>query len=459
MRRGALVWIGLVGCWTTPDPIDGTFTPAQWIALQQQLALPPPPSPCVRITGSCDAAMMLGQLLFSDIALSAAPMRPPTVSCASCHDASHYFIDTRTPSNVSQGATKFTKRNSIGLVNIAYKDLLAPAGRHDVFTWSGQYATPEDVVDLAVTKAMASSHDTVAQVVRNAYGQPYAQAFGTPVPSDNEDTYKHAALALGAYMRRQMLADTPFDRHLQRGDDTAIGDDAKRGFAVFVGRGMCIECHSGPLFTDFQFHDTGVPQRGDHVVASDPGRADITMNADDLGRFATPSLRNVAMTAPYMHDGALATLDEVIAFYRGGGEATGYAGTRDPRIVPIDLGDDDARDLVAFLRALTAPASGSGGGGSAGCQINGHSGLVCGGTCVDPSDDRFNCGGCSHACSSFEVCGGGMCQPGPLMCPMPLSPCGSPAMCFDLQQDPAHCGNCTNRCAAGQRCAMGTCGP
>src|SRR5262249_20698146 len=134
-----------------------------------------------------------------------------------------------------------------------------------------------------------------------------------------------------------------------------ISDAAKRGFAVFVGRGMCSECHSGPLFSDLEDHDTGVDQSGPGVPPIDLGRGAIT-NKDDNGKFLTGPLRQIASTGPYMHDGWLGSLGDVIQFYRQGGVTGSYSGTRDARIVPADMTDDDAADLEVFLGTLTGAA-------------------------------------------------------------------------------------------------------
>jgi cytochrome c peroxidase len=186
---------------------------------------------------------------------------------------------------------------------------------------------------------MGSTHADLAQTIRERYSTELAVLYGLD-PISDDDVFAHAETVLDAYMRKLVSLDAPFDRWLA-GDESAVDDDVKRGFAVFVGRGLCADCHSTGRFTDLQFHTTGVPQTGLHVVA-DAGKA---------GAFLTPGLRNVAQTGPYMHDGVFATLPDVIAFYRRGGDASDVA--KDPRIVPLDITDADADDLLAFLNALT----------------------------------------------------------------------------------------------------------
>jgi cytochrome c peroxidase len=345
--------VAIAGCWSEADPIDG-FTPDQWTHLQAQLAFPPQASidPCLvaNLATPCTTAIALASELFFDESLSSTG----TVSCATCHDPNHDYIDSRVPNNVSLGAMTSTKRNTPTLSNVAYKALFAD--QPQVFTWSGEYTSPGAVFELALSGPMASNDDRAAAVILASpdYAAKFTDAFGSPTTMSSAQVVVSLEQAFDAFLSSPELLTMPtsFDRYLA-GDATAISDSAARGFAVFVGRGTCIECHSGPLFSDLQFHDTGVPQTGNNVPATDNGRADVTMNAADTGKFLTGSLRGVALTAPYMHDGSFATLADVIAFYRNGGVAAGYVGTKDPRIVALDLTDDDANDLEAFLNALS----------------------------------------------------------------------------------------------------------
>ena len=170
-----------------------------------------------------------------------------------------------------------------------------------------------------------------------------------------------------------------FDQFLETGDTSVLSPEAIAGAQIFIGRGGCQECHRGPLFTDFQFHDIGAPQTGEHVPAIDTGRDagiplllesifnrtgafsddktatdtdGLAATDDDVGRFKTPSLRNVSKTAPYMHDGAYADLWEVVNHYNFGGETGLYSGERDPAINPLLLSNDDLDNLIEFLESL-----------------------------------------------------------------------------------------------------------
>lgn len=138
------------------------------------------------------------------------------------------------------------------------------------------------------------------------------------------------------------------------GDRDALSEAEVRGRRLFLSRARCASCHTGPTFTDERFHNTGVT-----VGSGDPGRYRLTGLGEDLGAFRTPSLREIGRTAPFMHDGSLTTLEEVVEFYRGGGKANPNL-SRDIR--PLDLTDEEARDLVAFLRAVGE--AGKEGGGS-----------------------------------------------------------------------------------------------
>jgi hypothetical protein len=250
-------------------------------------------------------------------------------------------------------------------------------------------------------------------------------------------------------MRRLISLDSPFDRFI-RGDDTALDEAQTRGFALFVGRAMCAECHRGGMFTDYTPHVTGVPD-------DDPGYA-------NTGAFFTPALRHVDKTGPYMHDGSLRTLAEVVDFYRWGGRASGYVGDKDPLMVPLDITDDDAKDLEAFLHALTGEDI------SEALRMDTHvvttplpscitgdhaAGVECDGTCTNLVTDNDHCGSCDVSCGPMGICMG---QCYPVMCLPPTMACDH--TCIDVTSDPANCGGCGNACPANKpTCNMGTCTP
>ena len=163
--------------------------------------------------------------------------------------------------------------------------------------------------------------------------------------SHNDVNYQ-VADALSSYVRMLTPTDSPFDLYCY-GETDALDPEQKHGLSLFVGKANCIQCHEGPFFTDGDYHDLGL-ERG-----ADRGRYEATGRRADLRRFRTPTLRDVASTAPYFHDGSAGSLREVVDFYdRGGGDA----GAKSPRLQPLGLRDDEKEALIAFLRGLSGTA-------------------------------------------------------------------------------------------------------
>jgi cytochrome c peroxidase len=158
--------------------------------------------------------------------------------------------------------------------------------------------------------------------------------------------------AIAAFERSLLTFRSPFDRY-RAGDTHALSAEQKEGMDLFFSaRTACSSCHVAPLFTDNAWHNLGVPQVGPKAV--DHGRADVTKNPADTGAFKTPMLRNIELTGPYMHDGVFSTLEQVVAFYVGGG---GPGPTKSPLVKPLDLSPKEQKALVAFLRSLTDPTA------------------------------------------------------------------------------------------------------
>ena len=283
----------------------------------------------------------LGERLFRDSRLSG----NGTQSCASCHSPARAFSDQVA---LSRGATgKPGARNAMTLFNLAW----APA-----YAWDGGKARVRDQALAAMTNPVEMNADpaTVAATLARdpRSGPDFTAAFGTP-----EVTPVRIALALEQYLLTQVSGDSKFDRALQ--GKLTISEEEKRGFALFAtefdpARGQrgadCFHCHGGPLFSDFAYKNNGIAPS-----ATDTGRARVTGNAGDTDKFKTPSLRNVALTGPYMHDGRFATLEEVVAHYDHGVRRTS---TLDPNLAKhpdggLALSAEDKSDLVAFLRTLT----------------------------------------------------------------------------------------------------------
>jgi cytochrome c peroxidase len=255
------------------------------------------------------AKVELGKKLFFDGRLSA----DGTISCASCHRPERAFSDGR-PIAEGIGGRRGTRR-APRLVNRGY-------GKS--FFWDGRAASLEEQV---------------------------LQPIGNPVEmgSSPANAARRAGLsqnelrdALASYVRTIVSGDSAYDRYLA-GDAAALNEAGKLGLRLFTGKAGCSSCHLGPNLTDEKFHNTGAGER------PDPGRGAVTGREEDHGKFKTPTLREAARTPPYMHDGSLATLDDVIDFYDKGGRASPQL---DPEIRPLHLSAEEKAALKAFLASL-----------------------------------------------------------------------------------------------------------
>ena len=305
------------------------------------------------------AKVDLGRRLFRDRRLS----RDGSMACASCHNPRRAFTNSEKVGK-GVGGVRGT-RNVPTIVNRAW-------GRS--FFWDGRAPTLEDQVLLPILHPDELAM-TATRVVALAQSEPYRRRFAdafaqTPAPATASkpsvagsiDPYaglhaadawilRQVALALAAYVRTIQTGDSPYDRYVT-GDRSALSAAARRGLDLFRGKGGCTGCHVGPIFSDEEFHNTGVAWRTG--VLTDEGRARVTNAALDRGAFKTPTLREVARTAPYMHDGSFATLREVVDFYnRGGAPNAGL----DKDLRPLELTTRDKEDLVAFLKSLTGKTS------------------------------------------------------------------------------------------------------
>jgi cytochrome c peroxidase len=271
----------------------------------------------------------LGRQLFFDRRLS----RDGSRSCASCHDPARAFGGRASVARGIGGAVG--TRNVPAIVNRAWGTS---------FFWDGRAATLEDQVRQPILNP-AELGMTPAGVEALARSDRYRSRFRTVFGA--EPTLALVGRALASYVRSIMAGDAPYDRYLA-GKADALRADALRGLGLFSGPARCMTCHSGPLLSDEAFHNTGVAWRTG--VVTDEGRGGITGRPADRGAFKTPTLREVARTAPYMHDGSLHTLPEVIDFYdRGGHDNPGL----DPQIRPLRLTAAEKGDLLAFLASLT----------------------------------------------------------------------------------------------------------
>lgn len=279
----------------------------------------------------------LGRLLFYDPVLSA----NDDLACASCHQPDLGFSDGRALSQGAHGEN--LRRNAPSLWNVAYATSLF---------WDGRASSLEDqmLVPLTAEAEMGANLDEMLDQLRAIpeYQQRFASAFGGDDPIETQNV----VAAIAAFERTLISNNSPFDR-FAAGDFNALTPAQRRGFNVFrSAQTRCFECHTWPNFTNNTFHVLGVPD-------ADPAHPDLgrieTVNAAPGERaFLTPSLRNVALSAPYMHDGAFATLEEVIDFYaKGGGPAFGVDVAVDDKVRGFTLTDQQTSDLIAFLYALT----------------------------------------------------------------------------------------------------------
>ena len=276
----------------------------------------------------------LGWQLFYDPRLSA----DETISCASCHLSHAGFADPRRRSVGVGGAVG--GRNALSVVNAALSA---------VQFWDGRAASLEDQV-LAPIQNPIEMANTLEGVEARLNAIPGYQQQFTAVFSAERITAQLIAEAITTFERMVLSANSPWDRWEQNRDETAVSDAARRGEELFRGKARCARCHVGSNYTNAPFglfHNIGV---GMADSEPDLGRFAVTGSDEDRGAFKTPGLRNIVETAPYMHDGSLGTLAEVIDFYDRGGEPNPWL---DPQMRALGLTEQEKQDLRVFLEALT----------------------------------------------------------------------------------------------------------
>jgi cytochrome c peroxidase len=327
------------------------------------------------------------------------------VACVSCHDPALGGTDHRSrPQATSYGAS-YTGRNAPSVINAAYSDVAEGGwqfwdGRKDSL-WSQALGPSESPAEHDGTRlefahvifdhyraqyeAIFDPLPDLSDTARfPASGKPGDAAFDTMAPEDQDAidrVFANFGKSIEAYERRLVSTSfepSPFDREIGTGEP-AMSPGAVRGARLFIGKAGCNECHRGAAFTDHKFHNIGCPQQGEYALATDVGRESgiATVKADafnraglysdqtdgpqlaglvaldtDIGAFKTPTLRNVAFTAPYMHDGVYTDLWDVVNHYNFGGNTGAFSGTKEITIQPLLLEDAELDDLVEFLRAL-----------------------------------------------------------------------------------------------------------
>jgi cytochrome c peroxidase len=271
------------------------------------------------------AKIALGERLFNETRLSG----NGKVACATCHNPALAFADGTPVSHA--GATGVAlRRHTPALWNLAWAPRLF---------WDGRAESLEDQAGFPISHPdeMASSPEEAAR--RLAADPSYRAAFEAAFPGEVSITGEHVLKAIAAYERTLVSAPTRFDRWVA-GDEKALTASERRGFAIFTGKGQCINCHTGFAFTDHAFHDIGLP-------SGDLGHGPIAALAAANHAFKTPGLHELAWTAPYMHDGSLATLEDVIRHYESGGVVRPTRSQDMPG--PFALAETERADLVAFL--------------------------------------------------------------------------------------------------------------
>jgi cytochrome c peroxidase len=307
------------------------------LEIKAPLGLPPVPLPGDNPPTAETVA--LGRRLYYDPSLSV----DNTVACATCHNPKFGFTDGQ---QFSEGVKKQKGgRNAPTVINAAYYTLQF---------WDGRAPSLEKQAEGPVQNPVEMAH-TLQGVEKKLMAAPsyvaeFEEAFGP-----GRITYEMVEKAIASFERTVLSGNSPFDRYFYGGDKRALSESARRGLGVFRDpkKGNCAACHTigetHALFTDNKFHNIGVGVK--NMQVTDPGRDAVTKNEADRGAFKTPTLRNIAKTGPYMHDGSLRTLKDVVDFYVGGGNSNPHL---DKEIRALDfLTGQERKDSVAFLESLT----------------------------------------------------------------------------------------------------------
>ncbi len=280
------------------------------------------------------AKVELGQALYYDGRLSA----DGNVPCAGCHNPYHGFAD---PEATSPGVgLKRGNRNSQTVTNRLFSA--------EQF-WDGRAKDLEEQAHGPIVNPIEMalpSHDVAVEKISavKGYSSLFEKAYG-----DSKVTMSRIAQAIASFERTVLSGDSPFDRW-QAGDKTALSAQQVRGFELFRGKAACETCHVSFNFTDENYHNLGVGFDPTTKSFADKGRFDVTKKDADIGAFKTPTLRDIVLTAPYMHDGSEVTLESVVEFYDRGGNPNP---TLDLKMKPLGLTGQEQADLVAFMQGLT----------------------------------------------------------------------------------------------------------
>jgi len=325
----ALVAASGVAVWAAPPTAEGPPTrESVWRAI---FARPPEARAGAAGQGSPveQSRIALGRDLFQDVRLSGAGQ----ASCAFCHDPAHAFTDGRKTAVGPGGAV--LPRNAPALYDLAW-------GKS--FFWDGRAASLADQARFPILSPDELAGDFTTIAARLSADPAVKARFEAAFPGSEDVTEREILDALVAYERSLVSPETRFDRWVE-GDDAALDERELAGFDIFVGKAACVSCHGGWRLTDDSFHDVG-------LESADLGRGALSPGGSGLPEFKTPSLREVAGTAPYMHDGSLATLADVVNHYAG-------HLVKRPSLAPtlvrdLELTADEKESLIAFLRTLSS---------------------------------------------------------------------------------------------------------
>ncbi|WP_019153427.1 cytochrome-c peroxidase [Robertmurraya massiliosenegalensis] len=270
-----------------------------------------------------DEKIALGQMLYFDERLSG----NNKLSCASCHAPGAGYGDGLATFIGFEGFAGH--RNSPTIINSAY---------YKENFWDGRAGSLEEQA-LGPIQAEGEMNQNLDELIeelnQTGYVDEFNKVFNDQITADN------IAKAIASFERTIVVKDTAFDKYLA-GDDDAISEEAKEGMKLFTGKASCISCHAGPMLSDHNYHNLGMD--------GDDGRFAVTGNDGDKGKFRTAGLRGIADTAPYMHDGSLATLEDVINYYNVGG---GTHGNKSELMRPLNLTQEEVSYLVAFLETMS----------------------------------------------------------------------------------------------------------
>jgi len=274
----------------------------------------------------------LGKMLFFDKRLS----KDGKLACESCHNRAHGWSDDKPRSR--NGLGEEAQRHTPSLFNVGYEMS---------WGWDGASTTLEQQVRTVWQEQLGARDLLAAQCKTLAALPAYRRAFKAAFGNEQIDPGR-VVKALASFLRSIRSGNAPFDKS-EQGNEKAISASARRGWTVFRDTAGCAACHAPPLFTDLQFHNVGV---GYDKAKPAPGRAAISKDPNDAGRYKTPALRSVGKHPPYLHDGSAATLDEVVDFMLGGGRDNP---NRDSAMKKITLSAAQRADLMAFIQALQPP--------------------------------------------------------------------------------------------------------